>query len=277
MQKNDCQQILGRANLPIPVHAVLTRLNLGKISTILEQSKVGVPMVLKPTVEAGSVGVALAKTMEEAIKNAQQILAKFPLSEVITETFLPSENITCGFLQLGDQVMFVVAYQVFSKSVLSKSNIMSLKERLQEWDEHDKVQPHVIEPETLMQFERYIPQIIEVLKIEDISCIDGCLDATGHLHFFDVNGLPALNLSESATNNQCFNCFSDYSKEKVSKALIHTIVYNALLIYGMKLPQAFKDSNMFTMQSNRVMKVSLAVSQFPSKFIIWKMFSACAR
>jgi D-alanine-D-alanine ligase-like ATP-grasp enzyme len=257
MQKNDCQQILGKANLPIPAHAVLTRANLDEISTILEQSEVEFPMVLKPTAEAGSVGVTLVKTMEEAVAKTQQILAEFPLSQVIAENFLPSEDITCGFLRLGDQVM-LLATKYLVKSVPSKDNIMSRKERLQEWDEHDKVQPHVTEPEILTQLQRYIPQIIEVLKVEDISRIDGRLDATGQLRFFDVNGLPALDFPESAMNNQCFNCFPDYSKEEVSKALIHTIVYNALLRYGMDVPQAFKDLNMFTMESNRVMKVNQA-------------------
>lgn len=257
MQKNDCQQILGNANLSIPAHVVLTRSNLANIASILEQSKVGFPMVLKPTAEAGSVGVVLVKTMEDAIKNTQQILAKFPLSEVIAETFLPSEDITCGFLRLGDQVMLLPT-KYLVKSVSSKDNIMSRKERLQAWDEHDKVQPHVTEPEILTQLQRYIPQIIEVLNVEDISRIDGRLDATGQLRFFDVNGLPALDFPESAMNNQCFNCFPDYSKEEVSKALIHTIVYNALLRYGMPVPQAFKDLNMFTMESSRVMKINQA-------------------
>ncbi|WP_299456576.1 hypothetical protein [uncultured Microscilla sp.] len=261
LQKNDCQRILKEADVPIPTHLILTRSNLKEVSSLLSQSMVGFPMVLKPTAESGSVGVRMAATLEEAIDGVKQILADFPLSEVIAEAFLPSDDITCGFLRLGNQVMLLpTAYVV--KSVAGKFNILSRKERLQEWSENDKIQPHISDQHILEQLQLYIPQVVETLNIEDISRIDGRLDDTGQLRIFDANGLPALDFPESVMNKQCFTCFPDYSQEEVYQALIHTIVHNALLRHEMEVPQAFKDHNLFTMTSQRIMKfdeVSLAL------------------
>lgn len=253
LQKNDCQRILNNANLPIPAHVVITRAHLTNIPAVLEQSRVGFPMVLKPTAESGSVGVTMAKNMEEAVSSVEQILAEFPLSEVIAEAFLPSDDITCGFLRLGNQIMLLPT-QYIVKSVAGKDNILSRKERLQEWDENDKIQPPVSNSHILKQLQLYVPEIVEALYIEDISRIDGRLDSEGQLRFFDSNGLPALDFPESVMNSQCFTCFPDYTQEDVYKGLIHTIVHNALLRYGMEVPQAFKDFNLFTMESKLVIK-----------------------
>ncbi|MCB0598754.1 MAG: hypothetical protein H6557_28375 [Lewinellaceae bacterium] len=253
LEKDACQSALQAHGLPIPAFAVVTRENLPEMEGLLFESKLGFPLVLKPTAESGSVGVVMAKHVEEAKWQARQILADFPLSNVIIEEFLPSDDITCGFLQLGEEVMLLpTAYIV--KSVAGKTNILSRKERLRPWDDEDKMQPYIADEAILGQLRMHIPTIAAVLGIRGITRIDGRLDANGTLRFFDVNGLPALCFPEAVMVKQCFTCFPEYSQMEVFEGLIHTLVHHALLQYGVEAPEAMQRRNLFTMESSLVIK-----------------------
>lgn len=253
LEKDACQAVLQAHGLPIPAFAVVTRENLPEMEELLSGSELSFPLVLKPTAESGSVGVVMARNGEEAIAQARQILADFPFSNVIIEEFLPSDDITCGFLQLGDEVMLLpTAYIV--KSAAGKTNILSRKERLRPWDDEDKMQPAITDEAILDQLKTHIPSVAAALNIQGITRIDGRLDKNGTLRFFDVNGLPALCFPEAVMVKQCFTCFPEYSQAEVFEGLIHTLVCQALLKYGMKVPEAMKKHNLFTMESSRVIK-----------------------
>ena len=253
LEKDACQAVLRENGLPIPSFTVITRENVSEMAQLLSESDIGFPLVLKPTAESGSVGVVMAKHVEEAKWQARQILADFPLSNVIIEEFLPSDDITCGFLQLGEEVMLLpTAYIV--KSVAGKTNILSRKERLRPWDDEDKMQPYIADEAILGQLRMHIPTIAAVLGIRGITRIDGRLDANGTLRFFDVNGLPALCFPEAVMVKQCFTCFPEYSQMEVFEGLIHTLVHHALLQYGVEAPEAMQRRNLFTMESSLVIK-----------------------
>lgn len=253
LQKDVCQAILKEAELPIPKYMVITAEQASASKQLIGDSGIGFPMVLKPTAESGSVGITMANNLEEATRKAKQILADFPHSHVIAETFLPSDDITCGFLRLGDKVMLLPTSYIV-KSVAGKRHILSRKERLQDWSEDDKIQPYITDKNIINQLQQHIPTIIEALNVQDISRIDGRLDTEGVLRFFDVNGLPALSFPDSVMIKQCFTCFPDYSPAEVFEALVYTIVYNALLRYNMEIPPLCKEHNLFVMHSNIVIK-----------------------
>ncbi len=248
LQKDVCQTLLQENGLPIPAFTVIDRENILEIESIIHASNIGFPMVLKPTAESGSVGVVLAKTGQEAIAYSHQLLADFPLSNVIMEEFLPSDDITCGFLQLGNQYMLLPTSYIV-KSAAGKTNILSRKERLRAWDDEDKMQPPITDETILEQLSTHILPIVKTLDIRGITRIDGRLDKYGTLRFFDVNGLPALCFPDAVMVNQCFTCFSNYSQMEVFTALIHTIVHHSLLQYGWEVPTALKEHNLFTMES----------------------------
>ncbi|NJN77518.1 MAG: hypothetical protein HC803_03635 [Saprospiraceae bacterium] len=196
----------------------------------------------------------MAKTMETAISMAQQILNDFPLSQVIIEEFLPSDDITCGFLKLGKQVLLLPTYYLI-KSVSGRKHILDRTQRLRSWDDVDKMQPVITDNLILNQLKQHLPSIIETLDIQDFTRIDGRLNQEGKLHFFDINGMPALDFPDSVMNKQCFSCFPDYPQKTIYTALLHTIVQNALLRYEMNIPEAMKTHNLFTLKSNFVIQI----------------------
>ena len=259
LEKDACQAVLRENGLPIPSFTVISRENVSEMAQLLSESDIGFPLVLKPTAESGSVGVVMARHAEEAKWQARQILADFPLSNVIIEEFLPSDDITCGFLQLGEEVMLLpTAYIV--KSAAGKTNILSRKERLRPWDEEDKMQPYITDEGILDQLKTHIPAIAAALNIQSITRIDGRLDKNGTLRFFDVNGLPALCFPEAVMVKQCLTCFPGYTPMQVFEGLIYTVVCQALLQYEAEAPDVIRKRNLFTMNSDIVVRSSIVNS-----------------
>ncbi len=256
LQKDVCQSILNEANIPIPRFTVIATAQGEAAEKIIAQSGIGFPMVLKPTAESGSVGIAMAISLEKATQIAKKILIDFPYSNVIIEQFLPSDDITCGFLQFGDEILLLPTSYIV-QSVPGKYNILDRSNRLQKWDDKDKMQLPIRDEIILTQLRNHIPNIASALNIRDITRIDGRLDKNGTLLFFDVNGLPALDFPDSVMNKQCFTCFPDYSQEEVYKGLIYTIVANALMRYGMEVPLIMQAQNLFTMESEIAIKLFL--------------------
>ena len=259
LEKDACQALLRNNGLPIPQFTVITRENIGDIYSLISQNIYSFPVVLKPTAESGSVGVCMARNLWQAKEYAIQILKDFPQSNVIIEAFLPSDDITCGFLQLGEEVMLLpTAYIV--KSVAGKANILSRKERLRPWDDKDKMQPCITDEAILGQLRAHIPAIAAALSIRGITRIDGRLDATGALRFFDVNGLPALCYPEAVMVKQCLTCFPGYTPMQVFEGLVYTVACQALLQYEAEAPDVIRKRNLFTMNSDIVVRSSIVNS-----------------
>ena len=255
LQKDICQSILKKRNLPIPQFTIITAANVSATEEIIVGSRLGFPMVLKPSAEAGSVGTCMVNNHSEAVAKTKQLLREFPHCNVIIEAFLPSDDVTCGHFKLGVEVLLLPTYYLV-KSKTGTANILSRKERLRAWDDVDKMQPCIADQTILDQLKTYIPQMVSALNIHDVTRIDGRLDNKGQLRFFDVNGLPALDFPDGVLVKQCFSCFPNYTQEKVYSALIHTIVLSAALRHDMEMPNAFHELNLLQLESEWVMKLS---------------------
>ncbi len=257
LKKDVCQTILQQAGIAIPSFTVIKAEDLAEARTIIAQSGIGFPMVLKPTAESGSVGVSMANDLETATEMAVQVLTDFPLSDVIVEAFLPSDDITCGYLEMGEEILMMPTYYLV-RSTPGKKNILVRDARLRSWDGADKLQVPVTDPSILEQLMLSAPTIVDTLDIQNVTRIDGRLDAEGTLRFFDINGFPALDFPDSVLPKQCFTCFPNYSQNEVFEALINTIVHNALLHHRMKVPDAMRTHNLFTLESDLVIKTMTA-------------------
>ena len=272
LEKDTCQAVLRENGLPVPAFTVITRESISEMGQLLFDSNLSFPLVLKPTAESGSVGVAMAKNLQEATAHARQILSDFPLSNVIIEEFLPSDDITCGFLQLGEEALLLpTAYIV--KSVAGKTNILSRKERLRPWDNKDKVQPPITDGAILSQLRTHIPAIAAALSIQGITRIDGRLDKNGALRFFDVNGLPALCYPEAVMVKQCLTCFPGYTPMQVFEGLVYTVACQALLQYEAEAPDVIRKRNLFTMNSDIVVRCSIVNSAVSKQTSLIKKIS----
>ncbi len=254
LKKGQCQSILKNHQIPIPDFCITGWHNILEIEDLIFENNIKIPCVLKPTTESGSIGVCKADNLDEAREHAYQILQDFPKSNVIIEDFLPSDDITCGYLEMGHSVLLLPTSYIV-KSASGKNNILQRKERLRAWDDKDKMQPPVKDASILEQLKVEVPLIAKVLNIQGITRIDGRLDINGTLCFFDVNGLPALCFPEGVMVKQCFSCFPDYAKMEVYTGLLHTIVHNALMRNSFVVPRAAREHNLFTMRSEFAIKV----------------------
>lgn len=97
--------------------------------------------------------------------------------------------------------------------------------------------------------------------MQTLTRVDGRLNKSGAINFFDINGLPGLNYPISALVGQCFIHFPNYDQEYVFKCLIHTVIMDSLLRYNMSVPNVLQDHNLFKLNSESVLIMEEAMSR----------------
>ena len=257
LEKDVCQTILQDANIPVPPFIVITRETVDNLENIIETSGHTFPMVIKPTTEGGSLGIELVHNQTGLSKQAHYILDNFPESNVIIETFLPSDDITCGYLQVGNDILLMPSYYIV-KNAPGKAHVLTRENQFRPWDDKNKMQFCVEEQAIIDQLKVNIPKIVNTLGILDVTRIDGRLNSQGELCFFDINGFPGLRFSKSVLTRQCALYFPTYSDIDIYAGLLNTIICGALVRYGFEVPEALQKHNLFTMKSDKAIKISAA-------------------
>ncbi|MGH1336088.1 MAG: hypothetical protein ACRBFS_08165 [Aureispira sp.] len=252
LQKHICQSILQKHGIPIPKFAVVSPLEIGNEKAILDSSELTYPAIIKLTAESGSMGMddkSLVQNQKEAIVQIRTMMQQYQ-EGVIIEEFLPSNDLTVSYLQgsNGKPKLLTTWYLVSDKPGVT--SIMGHKERFMPWGGVKKMIP-VKDKHILEQVEELIPKVCEILKIKDITRIDGRLDKNGRLRIFDVNGFPALCFPESVGVQQVISCFPDYDDYYIFDTLINTIVLSAANRYTMTVPDSVNSNNFFTLEDNK--------------------------
>lgn len=254
LEKDTCQAMLMTAGVPIPPNITLSQndvCNLNLDQTIVE-SDLQFPLVLKPTKESRSMGVTLTHTLEEAVNTAKQLFQKFPHDNLIIEEFLPTDDITCGFLRMGAREMILPSYNVVkgmdcSTEVFSEYHYTLPSENEKQVCIHDKA--------VLSQLETYLPMVVDVFDIQTTTRIDGRLDRNGVMNFFDINGFPGLNYPVSALVKQCFAHFPNYERKHLFECLIRTIIGDSLLRFNMPVTSIVQEQNLFSLESPTIITI----------------------
>ncbi len=257
LEKDTCQSKLKAAGIPTPSNVVLTQKDKNQVEEIIAGSGLNFPVVLKPTKESRSLGISLAHNFSEAVSTAKSILEKFPNGNLIIEEFLATDDITCGYLRMGDIEMILPSYNVV-EGMNCKTEIFS--------QYHYTLPPEgerqvcVKDASTLSQLETYLPAIVDLFGIQSVTRIDGRLDKNGVMNFFDINGLPGLNYPISALVKQCFTHFQGHRRAYIFECLIHTIIGDSLLRYNMPIKPMVWGRNLFNLESETVIRVGQTVT-----------------
>lgn len=255
IHKNKTQEILDQAAIPIPQNMVLTRNETWDDNLIWENLPLGYPAVLKPTCESGSRGIKMAHDPEEAWGIANEIWHRFPESNLIVEEFLYGDDITCGYIRQGNEILLLPSYYIVEREG-RYNTILETKDRDVVWGNLQKYHEPIRKPDYLRQLETYIPAITDIFGIEDMSRIDCRADKNGTLRFFDVNALPGMCYPESVGVNQVSTFFPDYPELEVYTCLLGTLVYNALVRFGLPMPEGLESKTLFAMDSDLVIRQS---------------------
>lgn len=250
LQKDICQSILKSHNIPVPKFITVSQSNVQNTENILDSSNLTYPLIIKLTAESGSMGMdekSLVQNKREAIAQIKTMIQKYQ-GNVIVEEFLPSNDLTIGYLQNkdGDPKLLTTWYLVEGKP--GTTSIMGHKERFMPWSDI-KTMPVVEDENILNQVRDLIPKVCEILNIKDVTRIDGRLDKNGKLKIFDVNGFPALCFPESVGVQQVISCFPDYGKEHIFDILINTIILSAANRYDITVPKSVQMNNFFMMEN----------------------------
>lgn len=255
LHKNVCQSILQQNDIPIPKFIVVSLLDAGNEKAILDSSGLTYPAVIKLTAESGSMGMddkSLVQNQDEAVVQIRAMVQRYH-ADVIIEEFLPSNDITISYLQgeNGESKLVTTWYLVSDKP--GETSVMGQKERFRPWGGGKQIS-EVKDKHILEQVQHWVPKICDTLKIRDFTRIDGRLDATGQLRFFDVNGFPALSFPDSVSPQQMIKCFSNYTDHYIFDTLVNTIFLSAANRYNMVVPDRVHHNNFFALNTHQESK-----------------------
>ncbi|MEH1853012.1 MAG: D-alanine--D-alanine ligase [Nostoc sp.] len=164
------------------------------VSTTAEVAAVSLPMplFLKPVAEGSSKGVtgrSLVKEREELV-NTYELLRELFQQPLLVETFLPGREVTVGIVGNGSnsrvvgvmEVIFTGQAEAFAYTTLNKDEYLErVSYRL------------LIDPEPLAAQARQLAlDAYHTLGCRDAARVDLRCDASGVLHFMEVNPLPGL-------------------------------------------------------------------------------------
>jgi len=258
LEKDTCQEILRKSEVPIPNYFIIDQNNVNQSNELITNSTLSFPLVIKPTKESRSQGVTKVNNKEEAITTVTMLLHKYPESNIIIEEFLPTNDITCGFLQLGNEIMLLPSYKVVKGMDCSTDIFSEAHYNLPPPYEHQEI---IHDSNILSQLQKNIPIIVDSLGIGGITRADARLDKNGVLKFFDINGMPGLNYPTSVLINQCTIHFPNYSKDYLFECLINTIVLESLQQYNIPVPPLMLTNHLFNLESETIIKTNYKIQK----------------
>lgn len=254
LNKTLTHQILSQADVPVPDHLTISRSQFAQFDNIISDSNPRWPMVIKPSSESCSMGILKANTPEQAKQHIAQLFDEFPQSEALLETFLPNEDITCGYLALkGDTILLPTYYK--SLELSGKLHIAERDLGAGPWGGSSIAMPTVDDTIALDQLRKQMPVLTRTIGVSGITRVDARMDAMGTLKFFDVNGMPALSYPKSILVRQVRECYPNLSATKAYEYLLKTIVAIAAERFNITVSNTFSEDNLFSMHSDHVIRI----------------------
>jgi len=254
LDKGICQKMLYEANIPVPDFLILEQDDATKFRKLIENALPPFPLVIKPTKESRSQGVTKVNNEQEAISTIERLFKSFPKSNIIIEEFLPTDDVTCGFLRLGNQIMILPSFNVVKGMDCSTEVFGEPHYNLPPSYEKQAI---IHDQNILNQLQEHLPNIVDLFGIIGVTRIDARLDKDGILKFFDINGMPGLNYPISALVKQCYSHFPTYDEDYLFECLISTIVLENFRLNNMTIPPAMKENHLFNLNSKTIIKLKL--------------------
>lgn len=255
LDKTHTHQVLHQAGVAVPQNLTISRANFKNFEDLLEKSKLSWPIVIKPTSESCSMGVLKANTLVQAQEHIAKLFNEFPHSNALLETFLPNEDVTCAYLQLGDNILLLPTYYK-SLKMPGKEYVTERDIGVAPWTGADIVTPPVQDKNTLEQLANQMPALIQAMDITGVIRADARMDVDGTLRFFDVNGMPGLSFPDSVLVRQVIECYPELSDHKAYEYLLSTLVMMTAHRFNLPIPNALVDQNLFSFNGSHVVRLS---------------------
>ncbi len=165
------------------------------VNTTTEAQTVSLPMPLfiKPVAEGSSKGVTRHSIVKEREELAQkcQLLQKEFCQPVLVEAFLPGREVTVGIIGNGNAARVVGVMEIIFTDKAETSAYTALNK-----DEYlERIFYRLVtDTEPLAkQAKQLALNVYRILDCRDVSRVDLRCDASGILHFVEINPLPGLN------------------------------------------------------------------------------------
>ncbi|MEL6539084.1 MAG: hypothetical protein AAFQ98_26945, partial [Bacteroidota bacterium] len=196
LHKGDTYARMAPYGAPVPKYLVWESGTPSPFASDWETSGLSFPISMKPSSESSSSGVKRVLNQSEAEAHAAELFHKYPQSDVMLEEFLPSEDIACGYFQLGDEILMLPTFYA-SKEVSGKEHMVERDLGVGPWGGEAIIMPPIQDEDILSQLTETMPKVVASLCIRGVTRADGRLDDQGVLRYFDVNGMPEMSYPKS--------------------------------------------------------------------------------
>lgn len=244
LHKEVCQQILKDHKVSIPSFVSVSNQNLSSIDQLIKEQQITFPAIVKPSATAGSMGIHVVNSIDEARIIAQKVIADHAAKAII-ESFLQGPDITVGILYDGNEYYFMPTYYEKLGVPAGQNYVMERSVRLAPWT--NRRLRLVTDEKILKVIHETVPKAFEALNIRDITRMDGRLNDAGEFCIFDVNGLPGLGGPEGVTAKQSNAVFPQITEDESFELLINTIVYCAAKRNRVGVPSKIEEHNFFAL------------------------------
>lgn len=179
MNKIESKKIFDYNRLPTPAYV-----EASKFKTFYELTEaikfIGMPLIVKPAMDGSSIGVEIARDMDE-LKNALGCAAKYN-NHVLVEKYVQGREFTVGIL-LGKPLPIV--------EIKPKSSFYNYYAKYQ--DKQTEYTTSVnLNPEIYRNIQHLAQKAHFVLGCRDISRVDIILDNEGNPFLLEVNTIPGF-------------------------------------------------------------------------------------
>lgn len=170
----------------LTAEAVLVRREDGQITRerageILE--RIGLPCFIKPNAGGSSFGVSRINRVEELEKAIRKALEED--DEVLVETFIPGNELTCGLLKTTHhEFLFPVT------EIISKNEFFDYEAKYTA-GMADEVTPAEIPDELAAECQALSSRIYDLMDCRGLVRID-FINHEGRLYFLELNGIPGM-------------------------------------------------------------------------------------
>jgi D-alanine-D-alanine ligase len=184
MNKVAAKKVVAASGLPTPEYCEVTADESASSAAASIETRLGLPVMLKPVQEGSSLGVSKCKTSGELEAGLETGRTEF--GKMFAERFVDGTEITVGVIERGERLEALPILQLVPKNEFYDYQA-KYTEGMTEF-----ILPARLEPEVYARAQQAAVAVFEAIGCRGYSRVDMMVDREGVPWFVEVNTLPGM-------------------------------------------------------------------------------------
>ncbi len=150
------------------------------------------PVIIKPVMEAGSIGLKVVNNKADLRKEVTKMLDELHQG-IFAERFISGREFVLGLVGNGDNIECLPLLEIDMEG--NPDDIQTQYEKINE--PKQKHTPDDIPKETIQKLENDAKRLFRLLRLKDYARIDMRMDKKGNFYFLEINSMASLGENSS--------------------------------------------------------------------------------